>query len=71
MKHKRGADHKWEVRMYMGDGAYYAHCKCGFYYGCGDCMHERPWKIYQYCPNCGARKKWYNAEVVKMERMRQ
>ena len=69
MKMKRGTDHYWEVRRYKDDIALYAHCKCGFEYSCSSSARNEDgtWsfkqvitKIWQYCPNCGARKKWYN-----------
>jgi len=67
----RGKDSHWKVCRYTGDGAFYAHCKCGFYYSCGDIINrikDTDWKIYRYCPCCGARKKWYNEEPIKMEK---
>ena len=74
---KRGTDHWWEVRRYQGDTAFYAHCKCGFQYNCSSSKinEECYWKqtinkIYLYCPYCGARKKWYNEEPIKMEKTR-
>lgn len=64
MKHNgRGIDRSWDVRKYKGDGAYYAYCRCGFHYSCGDIMNQRDpntWRLYNYCPRCGAHKKWYN-----------
>lgn len=67
---KRGTDHSWEIRKYFGDIALYARCKCGFEYACSSSKRNEEdgsWsfkqeitKLYYYCPNCGARKKWYN-----------
>ena len=69
MKHKRGTDHEWNVRRYQGDVAYYAFCKCGWYYTCGDALHkDNPWAMYRYCPSCGARKKTYNSVVHQMNK---
>ena len=76
MRVKRGTDHNWEIRKYRGDIAFYARCKCGFYYCCssnvrnGDgsfSLKQYISKLYPYCPVCGARKKWYNKEPVKMK----
>ena len=69
MKHKRGSDHNWDIRRYIGDVAYYAFCKCGWYYSCGSVLHkEKPFSLYCYCPNCGARKKWYNSDPRQMNK---
>ena len=67
---KRGTDHTWEIRRYSGDIALYAHCKCGFEYGCSE--WEASGKVvikylYSYCPCCGARKKRIT-DVRKIER---
>jgi len=70
MRVKRGKDRFWKVVKYQGDGAYYATCKCGYKYCCGDCISRRKdeeWILYQYCPCCGARKKEYNPEVIKLD----
>lgn len=75
MKMKRGTNHSWEVRRYKGDIALYAHCNCGFEYSCSSSIRNEDgtWslkqaitKIYRYCPNCGAKKKWYNDVPRKM-----
>ena len=71
MRVKRGKDSHWKVCKYKGDGAFYARCKCGFYYCCGDILNRKEyfkWTFYHYCPSCGARKKWYNTEPIKMEK---
>ena len=71
MRVKRGKDSHWKVCKYKGDGAFYARCKCGFYYSCGSIMNHKEyteWTLYLYCPSCGARKKWYNTEPIKMEK---
>lgn len=72
---KRGTDHSWEIRKYMGDNALYAHCNCGFQYLCSHTTYDKEkgfitkiTSIYQYCPNCGARKKWYNEEPIKINK---
>ncbi len=72
---KRGCDHHWEIRRYRGDAALYAHCKCGFQYNCSSYEKDEKgyWKskikyIYLYCPYCGARKKWYNIEPIKIDK---
>ena len=68
---KRGTDHSWEFVKYSGDACYYARCKCGFRFSC--CKQKwftipkwepAPEYLYHYCPDCGARKKWYKDEVV-------
>ena len=75
MKMKRGTDHSWEVRKYLGDIALYAYCNCGFQYCCSsnERNEDGTWsfqqtitKLWYYCPNCGARKKWYNEVPRKM-----
>ena len=74
---KRGTDHNWEIRKYKGDICYYARCKCSFQYCCSSSVriHDEPGgsqqiinKIYPYCPQCGARKKWYNEEPIKFDK---
>lgn len=71
---KHGIDHNWEVRCYKDDIAWYAHCKCGYQYACSRSKRNEDgtWSLKQeinwlsnYCPNCGARKKWYNEEPIK------
>ena len=79
MKMKRGTDHNWEIRRYKGDIAWYAHCRCGYEYHCSkdkrnedgtwSFKQEIRW-LYSYCPYCGARKKRYNEEPIKMEKTR-
>ena len=75
MKMKRGTDHCWDVRKYLGDIALYAHCNCGFQYVCSSNHRNEDgsWSLlqditylYQYCPLCGARKKYYNETPNKM-----
>ena len=77
MRKGRSTDHNWEIRKYRGDIALYAHCKCGFYYACSSnkrnsdgsfSFEQEITKIYNYCPNCGARKKWYNNIPKKVEK---
>mgnify|MGYP006908809691 CR=1 FL=1 len=68
MRVKRGNDRFWKVLKYQGDGAYYATCKCGYEYCCGDILHRKTndtWVIYLYCPYYGARKKEYNDVPIK------
>lgn len=69
MRKGRGIDHEWQICKYLGDIALYARCKCGFYYSCSSSARnpDGTWsfkqeitKLYHYCPNCGARKKYYN-----------
>ena len=66
---KRGTDHNWEIRRYYGNIAWYAHCKCGYEYCCSknskDSLKQELGWLSSYCPNCGARKKWYNEEPIK------
>ena len=77
MKMKRGTDHEWIVVKYKDNGAVYARCKCGFEYDCGRSkrMEDGTWSLkqyptimYVYCPNCGARKKLYNEEPIKLDK---
>ena len=74
---KRGTNHSWEIRKYNGDIAWYAHCKCGYQYACSKNSQDEngTWLLKQqlnwlafYCPNCGARKKWYNEEPIKINK---
>lgn len=69
---KRGVDHHWKVVKYLGDMAYYAKCKCGYKYCCGSMFppgtsSSEYWKFMHYCPECGAKKKWYNPEVIQLD----
>ena len=67
----RGRDKHWDVRKYKGDGAFYAFCKCGWYYVCGDILNHKEdssWMMYKYCPCCGAHKKFFNPVPKKMEK---
>lgn len=72
MKHNgRGIDRNWDVRKYKGDGAYYAYCRCKFFYSCGDIINKKEpdtWLSYHYCPSCGAHKKWYNTTPRKIDK---
>lgn len=76
---KRGTDHDWLVVKYKNDAAVYARCKCGFEYNCGKSrrledeswsMTQYPTIMYLYCPCCGAKKKRYNEEPVKLDKFR-
>lgn len=76
-RQKRNINNYWQIRKYFGDGALYAHCKCGFQYNCSSSRREEDgtWSlkqyistIYHYCPWCGARKKWYNEEPIKIRK---
>ena len=77
IKMKRGTDHNWEIRRYDGDMALYANCKCGFQYNCSSKMRQPDGTLslnpvatlfYSYCPACGAYKKWYNEEPIRIHR---
>ena len=77
--YKRGVDHTWEIRKYLGDIALYAHCKCGFEYTCSSSkrktdgsfsFEQEITQLYHYCPYCGARKKWYNDVPRKINKLR-
>ena len=76
---KRGTDHEWVVVKYKNGDAVYARCKCGFEYDCGKSkrLEDGTWSIkqyptimYPYCPWCGARKKRYNEEPVRLDEFR-
>lgn len=59
----RGIDHHWDIRKYKGDTAFYAYCRCGWHYSCGDTLNYKDpdtWILHNYCSYCGAHKKWYN-----------
>lgn len=75
---KRGTDHTWEIRKYKGDGALYAHCKCGYEYAASEnernpdgswSLKQVIYSLFRYCPWCGARKKWMT-ETIKFNRTR-
>ena len=79
MRKGRQVDKKWDIRKYKGDGALYAHCKCGFEYCCSSSRRNEDgswtlkqyinsYKIFHYCPNCGAHKKWYNTIERKIDK---
>jgi hypothetical protein len=54
MRVKRGKDRFWKVLKYQGDAAYYANCKCGYEYCCGNSVNRhnyKDWTIYMYCPS--------------------
>ena len=68
-----------ETRKYIDDVAIYAHCKCGFEYACSSSKRNKngSWsleqeitKLYYYCPNCGAHKKYYNDIPIKINKNR-
>ena len=78
MRMKRGTDHNWQVVRYIGDCALYARCKCGYHYICSSSTKNEDGTLnfkqiittlYHYCPNCGARKKWYNEAPIKLEEL--
>ena len=73
---KRGVDHVWELSRYAGDIMIYAECQCGFRYGCSHSKRREDgtWSIeqevtnlYNYCPNCGARKKYRTEDIEQKE----
>ena len=73
MRVKRGKDSYWRPIKFKGDGAIYAKCKCGFYYPCyksEDILVTKldPYKMYHYCPSCGARKKYYLDKIEQLNR---
>ena len=77
MRKGRQIDRDWDIRKYKGDIAFYAHCSCGFQYACssskrnedGTCNFQQEiTKMYNYCPNCGAHKKYYNAVERKIDK---
>ena len=74
-KNTRGKDHWWRIVKYKGDVGYYARCKCKFHYVCSEFNREEggplsmfnPNMLYHYCPICGAKKKWYDYDVQKLD----
>ena len=72
MRKGRQVDRNWNIRKYKGDLALYAYCKCGFYYCCSKLVGPKieidPHKLYHYCPNCGAHKKYYNERARLMNK---
>jgi len=75
---KRGTDHTWVINRYKGDLMLYAHCRCGFEYGCSQSRRNQDgtWSfeqeihnLFNYCPSCGARKKWMT-ETNRVDRIR-
>lgn len=67
-------DSLWRPIKFKGDCAIYARCKCGFYYPCykgPDATFKveiDPYKMYHYCPQCGARKKRYLTTIERLNR---
>lgn len=72
----RKKDHVWKLVKFKGNTAIFARCSCGFTYGCSDIVEKDSMfkveintdKLYNYCPNCGARKTWYDDEVKRLDR---
>lgn len=72
---KRGTDHTWKLIKYNGDVAIYARCSCKYHYCCSisgkdpsgnyNPAIQVPTIFHNYCPNCGARKKWHTDEIEK------
>ena len=63
---KRGTDHVWEQIRYKADMGLYVRCKCGFRYCVGNAIQiesEKNIFTYNYCPFCGARKKWITESI--------
>ena len=67
MKNKRGTDHWWRLFQYRDSETIFAKCKCGFIYpsceSTGEPQEQRFVKLYNYCPRCGAKKKYYDDEI--------
>ena len=70
---KRGTDHMWQLIKYKDDICIYARCKCGYDYPCSRSgrnsdetfsFKQIPVIFYNYCPNCGARKKYKSSEII-------
>lgn len=73
----RGIDHVWQIVKYKDNMQIYAKCSCGFRHGCskrGDTSKGEaflvlePGYLYNYCPSCGARKKYYTPEIKKIDK---
>lgn len=72
----RGIDHSWQFVQYLYDSAIYARCSCGFHYPCyKNHSISNPFpiepdihKLYYYCPLCGSRKKWYNDNIIHINK---
>lgn len=73
MRQKRGKDHVWKIVKCKPDIALYAKCKCGYKYSCSQSKRnaDGTWSfeqeiviLHNYCPNCGARKKYYDDSEV-------
>ena len=74
---KRGTDHTWHLRKYSGDIAIYAKCSCGYEYACSRSkrnpdntwsFEQEVWLFHNYCPHCGARKKYMGDFVEHIDR---
>ena len=73
----RAIDHVWRFVKFRGDACLYACCSCGFRYdGCkhvsrGPDMFDKiviaPERLYNYCPQCGARKTKYIEDIEKLD----
>lgn len=78
-KKKRGVDHAWSFVTYKYDSAIYARCSCDFSYPCCiflDQMRDGvpvsvvpdPDKLYNFCPQCGARKNRHSNKVERIDK---
>ncbi len=74
---KRGTDHTWKIVKYKDDIALYAKCKCGYRYVCSKNKRNEDgsWSfeqeinlLHRYCPYCGVRKKYYDDNVINIEK---
>lgn len=75
----RGRDHIWRIVKFKGDVTLYAKCKCGYYYPCSKSkrLEDGSWSaqqeivfIHNYCPECGAKKKWWDETILRLDRYR-
>ena len=52
---------RWYIRKYLGDGALYAYCRCGYKYPCYKMTDQFKVTLgytYPYCPQCGEFKRF-------------
>lgn len=66
MDKTQGGDAYWVIFKKPYDMAYYAKCNCGFYQPCYKQNYLEvnfdEYSLFNFCPKCGAEKKYYYFE---------